>query len=74
MYIQHTYTYKIHVSCIISGYSVKLTVAGLEDLMVLQTVLSSYWDRYCALMLMDSSITGMDSKGMLQQWIEGLQV
>lgn len=46
---------------------------GEEDLVVLMAVLSSCWNRYGVLMLVDSSTVRMDSKVMLQQWIEGLQ-
>ncbi|KAI5080828.1 hypothetical protein GOP47_0004011 [Adiantum capillus-veneris] len=44
-----------------------------EDLAVLMAVLSSCWDRYGLLMLVDSSLVQMDPKAELQNWVEGLQ-
>ncbi|MCO5556930.1 hypothetical protein L7F22_010485 [Adiantum nelumboides] len=44
-----------------------------KDLAVLMAVLSSYWNRYGLLMLVDSSIMQMDPKAELRNWVEGLQ-
>lgn len=46
---------------------------GEKDLAVLKAVLSSCWNRYGILLLIDSSNSHMELKVMVQQWVEGLQ-
>lgn len=46
---------------------------GESDLFVLVSVLSTCWNRYSILMLLESSSVHLDSKVLLPQWLEGLQ-